>query len=178
MFLRFWSKATVLFPTKKSSDELRQFHPNQPFLLKYQYGAMLAMTIIPATLVLVIGSEFLLRSANRWFSVPVDEALGAAQRVASQYYAERRESVSLRAGVLASKLLPADMESGNLVALQATARIELGTMRDGLIELYQSVPTPSGERNAAFLEPFFSSRALLRPASLPTGGSQATASPR
>jgi len=81
----------------------------------------------------------------------VDEALSSAQQVAQQYYRERQESVTLRASWLASSLSPGAIESGNMAALQATARGDLATMRDGLIELYQAVPTPAGERNAVFL---------------------------
>ena len=130
--------------------ERRQGAPFARFRAKL-VAALLAMTIVPATLVLVIGSEFLRSSANRWFSVPVESALSAARQVASQYYRERQESVTVRATWLASSLSPIDIETGNMAALQATARGELATMRDGLIELYQAVPTPAGERNAVFL---------------------------
>ncbi len=114
-------------------------------------AALLAMTIVPASLVLVVGSEFLRSSANRWFSVPVDEALGAAQTIAAQYYRERQETVRLRAAWLATSLPAADMAAGNVTQLQAIARSDLATMRDGLIEMYQTVPTPAGERDAVFL---------------------------
>jgi len=130
--------------------ERRQGAPFARFRAKL-VAALLAMTIVPATLVLVIGSEFLRSSATRWFSVPVDEALGAAQKIAAQYYRERQESVSLRANWLASILPAADLQAGNVAGLQAVARGELATMRDGLIEVYQAVPTPAGERDAVFL---------------------------
>src|SRR5688572_18188836 len=130
--------------------ERRQGAPFARFRTKL-VAAMLAMTIVPATLVLVIGGEYLRSSSNRWFSVPVDEALSSAQKVAKGYVDERKESVTLRAAWLASSVSAADMESGNLAGLQAAARGELATMRDGLIEMYQAVPTPEGERDAVFL---------------------------
>ena len=49
-------------------------------------AALLAMTIVPATLVLVIGSEYLRSFADRYFSVPVEESLSAAQKIARQYH--------------------------------------------------------------------------------------------
>ena len=42
-------------------------------------GALLAMSIIPAVLVLISGSEIISNSAARWFSEPVDEVLSGAQ---------------------------------------------------------------------------------------------------
>ena len=114
-------------------------------------AALLAMTIVPATLVLVIGSEFRRNSANRWFNVPVEKSLSAAKEIAKQYHSERQESASLRASWLATRLPPGDMDAGNIAPLQAVANNELATMRDGLIEIYQTVSTPGGLRDAVFL---------------------------
>ena len=130
--------------------ERRQGAPFARFRAKL-VAALLAMTILPATLVSVIGSQYLRSSVNRWFSAPVNEALGAAQSIASVYYRERMESVSLRAGWLASIVPAAEIENSNLTALHAIARGELATMRDGLIEIYQTVPTAAGDRDAVFL---------------------------
>jgi len=134
----------------KSWVERRQGAPFARLRAKLVF-ALLAMTIVPATLVLVIGSQFLSRSADRWFSVPVDDALEAAKEVATVYYRERQESASLRAVRLADILPPADLEEGLVPALQMIARGELATMRDGLLEIYQTVPTPAGARDAVFL---------------------------
>lgn len=134
----------------KSWVERRQGAPFARLRAKLVF-ALLAMTIVPATLVLVIGSQFLSRSADRWFSVPVDDALEAAKEVAAVYYRERQESANLRALRLADILPPADLEQGLVPALQMTARGELATMRDGLLEIYQTVPTPAGARDAVFL---------------------------
>jgi len=114
-------------------------------------AALLAMTIIPASLVLLIGNEFLRTSADRWFSVPVDEALESAQIIAAQYYRERQEAVQLRAGRLATLVSPAIIESGEVSTIAGVVRGELATMRDGLVEVYQTVPTATGERDAVFL---------------------------
>jgi len=47
------------------------------------------MTIIRCRLVLLVGSEVILKSAERWFSAPVDQVLGSAREVASDYYQDR-----------------------------------------------------------------------------------------
>ena len=130
--------------------ERRQGAPFARFRAKL-VAALLAMTIVPATLVSVIGSEYLRSSVEHWFSVPVDETLGAAQKIAAYYHTERQESVKLRATWLASKVSAVDVQSGNVASLTASARSELATMRDGLIDMYQTVPTPAGERDAVFL---------------------------
>jgi two-component system nitrogen regulation sensor histidine kinase NtrY len=134
----------------KAWNESRRGMPFARFRAKL-VAALLAMTIVPATLVLVSGSQFLRSSADRWFSAPVDEALEAAKEIATQYYSDREESASLRAARLASVLPPADVEQGLVPALQVLARGELATMRDGLVEVYQTVPTPAGARAAVFL---------------------------
>ena len=43
-------------------------------------GAMLGLTIIPALLVLLVGSELIRSSTQRWVSQPVDAVLGSASR--------------------------------------------------------------------------------------------------
>ncbi len=56
-------------------------------------AVLLGMTLIPAVLVLLVGSELIRNSANRWFSPPIDEVLGSAREIASDYYAERQRAV-------------------------------------------------------------------------------------
>ncbi|MCC7185436.1 MAG: HAMP domain-containing protein [Acidobacteria bacterium] len=130
--------------------ERRRGEPFARFRAK-MVAALLAMTIIPASLVLIIGSQFLRTSADRWFSVPVDEALESAQIIAAQYYRERREAVRLRADRLSTLVPPGLIESGDVSTIAGFVRGELSTMRDGLVEVYQTVPTATGERDAVFL---------------------------
>ena len=44
-------------------------------------AAMLALTLIPAVLVLIVGSELIRNSADRWFSAPVDDVLTSANQI-------------------------------------------------------------------------------------------------
>ena len=50
---------------------------------------LLGMTLIPAVLVLIVGSELIRNSASRWFSAPIDQVLRSAREIASDYYTER-----------------------------------------------------------------------------------------
>jgi len=110
---------------------------------KYQaklVGALLAMSIIPAVLVLISGSEIISNSAARWFSEPVDEVLTGAKKIANRYYNDQLESVTRRAQQLARSIPAAALAAGDEVALRAQLSTELLTMRDSLIELYRKPP--------------------------------------
>src|SRR3954451_12520587 len=55
---------------------------------------LLGMTLVPAVLVLAVGSELIWTSVERWFNAPMDEILGSANKIAADYYAERQNVVS------------------------------------------------------------------------------------
>jgi two-component system, NtrC family, nitrogen regulation sensor histidine kinase NtrY len=52
-------------------------------------AVLLGMTLIPAVLVLIVGSELIRNSASRWFSTPVEDVISSARQIASDYYQER-----------------------------------------------------------------------------------------
>ena len=52
-------------------------------------AALLGLTLIPAVLVLLVGSEIIRNAAQRWFSPPIDTVISSAREIASDYYAER-----------------------------------------------------------------------------------------
>ena len=62
---------------------------------------MLAMTIVPAVLVLLVGSRVVLTAVDRWFNTPVDEILSSANSIAADYYQERQRVVSEQAARIA-----------------------------------------------------------------------------
>ena len=43
-------------------------------------AVLLVLTLVPALLVLVVGSELILTSVDRWFNAPMDEILAAVRR--------------------------------------------------------------------------------------------------
>jgi len=121
--------------------EQRQAAPFARFRGKL-VAALLAMTILPAVLVLISGSQIIRDSAARWFSEPVEEVLGAAQQIASQYYQEGQEGVELRARRLGRVLAPAAIGERDVAALTLLVEEEPKTMRDGMVEVYQTVDEP------------------------------------
>ena len=48
------------------------------------------MTLVPAVLVLIVGSELIRTSVERWFNAPMDEILSSANQIAGDYYQERQ----------------------------------------------------------------------------------------
>src|SRR5687767_8043892 len=46
---------------------------------------LLGMTLIPAVLVLLVGSELIRNSVDRWFNAPMDEMLTSANAIAGDY---------------------------------------------------------------------------------------------
>jgi two-component system nitrogen regulation sensor histidine kinase NtrY len=121
--------------------EQRQAAPFAKFRGKL-VGALLAMTILPAVLVLISGSQIIRDSAARWFSEPVDEVLSAAQQIASQYYREGQEDVALRARRLGRALPPAAVSAGDIATLTPLVEEEPRTMRGGMVEVYRSIEEP------------------------------------
>ena len=58
---------------------------------------LLGMTFIPAVLVLIVGSELIRNSVDRWFNQPMDDMLSSANAIAGDYYAQQQSLVSAQA---------------------------------------------------------------------------------
>ena len=57
-------------------------------------AVLLGMTLIPAVLVLLVGSELIRNSVDRWFNAPMDDVLSSANAIAGDYYQERQRLVA------------------------------------------------------------------------------------
>ena len=114
-------------------------------------AALLAMTIVPAVLVLISGSQIIRGSAERWFSEPVDGVLSAAQVIARQYYSERQDEMTLRSQRLARTLPAAAVASGDIDAISRQVEDEPRTMRGGMVEVYRTVTEPARPLDVAFI---------------------------
>ncbi|HSL23274.1 MAG TPA: ATP-binding protein [Vicinamibacterales bacterium] len=105
-------------------------------------AALLAMTIVPAVLVLIIGSELIRNSADRWFSAPIDQVLESANRIAGDYYAERERKVVEHATRIARALAAEAFAGGDVEALRAAITPEIQQQRVGMVELYRAIDLP------------------------------------
>src|SRR5688572_12062075 len=130
--------------------EQRQAAPFARFRAKL-VAALLAMTIVPAVLVLISGSQIIRGSAERWFSEPVDGVLSAAQGIARQYYTERQDEMTLRAQRLARILPVSAVATGDIGALGRLIEDEPKTMRGGMAEVYRTVTEPGRPLDVAFV---------------------------
>ena len=67
-------------------------------------AVLLGMTFIPAVLVLIVGSELIRNSVDRWFNAPVEEVLTSADNIAGDYYHDRQVRVTDDAARIARAL--------------------------------------------------------------------------
>ena len=70
--------------------------------------ALLGMTLIPALLVLIVGSEFIRNNIDRFFNAPMANMVSSARDIASDYYRERQRVVSSVAERLARRVASLD----------------------------------------------------------------------
>jgi two-component system nitrogen regulation sensor histidine kinase NtrY len=100
-------------------------------------AALLGMTIIPSVLVLIVGSELIRNSANRWFNPPIEEVLSSANEIAGDYFEERSGVVADHARRIAMGL-PADrLAAGDLGVVRDAIAPEVTAGRVGMVEVYQ-----------------------------------------
>src|SRR5690348_11697525 len=109
-------------------------------------AALLAMTIIPAVLVLLVGGELIRNSVDRWFNAPMDEVLSSANRIAGDYYQERQRQVAAQGQRLARSLAAIDL--ANPFVVNEVIGPEITQERLALIEVYRvpsaRAPSPIG----------------------------------
>ncbi len=99
---------------------------------------LLGMTLIPAVLVLIVGSELIRTSVDRWFNAPMDEILASANRIAGDYYAERQDAVAEEAGRIARALATVDLSNADVEQVRRVAAAD-SPPRAHLIEIYRVV---------------------------------------
>ena len=108
-------------------------------------AVLLGMTLIPAVLVLLVGSELIRNSVDRWFNAPMEEVLGSATAIAGDYYQERRRLVASQAQQLATALAPIDLVNQPEFVHQTVApAVAAGRVR--LVEVYRVTPGGSAAR--------------------------------
>ena len=108
-------------------------------------AVLLGMTLIPAVLVLIVGSELIRNSADRWFSAPIDDVLTSANRIASDYYHERELAVQGNAERIAESLGEVDLTGASLASVRRVIDPEVRQRRVGMVEVYSVAPGP-GDR--------------------------------
>jgi len=127
---------------------------------------LLAMTLVPAVLVLIVGSELISRSVDRWFNAPMDEILASANRIAADYYHERQMQVSDHASRIARALSSVDLRNADVRPIRDLLSPEVTLQRVQMVDVYRAAPGSLPQ-----LEPVVD----LAAPSLPPGSARAAA---
>jgi two-component system nitrogen regulation sensor histidine kinase NtrY len=102
---------------------------------------LLVMTFVPSVLVLIVGSEIIRTSVDRWFNTPMDEILTSANKIASDYYRERQMLVSDHAARIARTLAPVDLSAANVRPIRDLLAPDVTLQRVQMVEVYRVTPT-------------------------------------
>ena len=97
---------------------------------------LLGLTLVPAVLVLAVGSQVVLTAVDRWFNAPMDEVLASASSIASDYIQERQRVVSDEAARLAQALSRVDLAT-DVEAVRAVVAPNVTARRIGLVQVYR-----------------------------------------
>jgi two-component system, NtrC family, nitrogen regulation sensor histidine kinase NtrY len=122
----------------KLAVERRRGLPFSRFRAKL-VGAMLGLTIIPAMLVLLVGSELIRSSTEKWVSQPVDSVLGSAKQIAGEYYREREDIVARYAARLAQTVPANAIRSADSSTIRRVIEAEVLQGRIRRVEVYALV---------------------------------------
>src|SRR5436190_2515936 len=131
-------------------------------------AVLLGMTLIPSVLVLIVGSEVIRTSADRWFNAPMDEVLSSANRIASDYYHDRQVLVSDHAQRIARPLATVHLALAPATEVRDLVAPEVTLQRLQIVEVYRLQAVAGGPPQPV---PVID---VASPA-LPTGASRAAA---
>src|SRR3954466_9825857 len=98
---------------------------------------LLGMTLAPAVLVLIVASELIRTSVDRWFNAPMDEILSSANKIAADYYAERQNAVADHATRLARLLANVDLGNADARPLQELLAPDVTSQRVQMVAVYR-----------------------------------------
>jgi two-component system, NtrC family, nitrogen regulation sensor histidine kinase NtrY len=100
-------------------------------------AVLLGMTLIPAVLVLLVGSELIRNSVDRWFNAPMDDVLSSANTIAGDYYQERWRLVAAEAQRLARAVGRIDLASTPANSVRAIVEPDVQQGRIAHVEVYR-----------------------------------------
>jgi two-component system nitrogen regulation sensor histidine kinase NtrY len=101
---------------------------------------LIGMTLVPAVLVLGVGSELIRTSVGRWFNVPMDEILSSANEIAADYYQERQLLVADHARRVARMLASSDLNAEDTSPMSQLIAPEVGAARVQVVQVYRVAP--------------------------------------
>src|SRR5476651_1238145 len=102
---------------------------------------LLGMTLVPAILVLIVGSELIRTNIDRWFNAPMAEILSSANQIASDYYHERQVLVSDHADRIARALSAVDLTAPDVRPIRDLLAPEVTLNRVQILAVYRASAT-------------------------------------
>lgn len=109
-------------------------------------AVLLGMTLVPAVLVLIVGSEVIRNSVDRWFNAPLEDVLASANAIAGDYYEERQRLVSAEADRLVARLAALDLATASPGRVRDLVAPEVEQARLGAVGVYRVTGTGAGAR--------------------------------
>jgi len=143
---------------------------------------LLGLTFVPAGLVLIVGSDLISTSVDRWFNAPMDDVLSSANQIAGDYYHERQMLVSEQAGRVARALSTVDLAAADAGTLRDLLAKDVTSPRVQVLQVYRVVAAapqgiePVAEVAASALPPGYTSAATDRLAAQAVAGAAVTSS--
>jgi two-component system nitrogen regulation sensor histidine kinase NtrY len=114
---------------------------------------LLGMTFVPAVLVLIVGSELIRTSMDRWFNTPMDEILSSANKIAGDYYHERQSLVRNHAARLARSLANTDLAAADVRPIRDLLTPDVTLQRVQVIAVYRVGTATRPDRRLPPLDP-------------------------
>jgi two-component system, NtrC family, nitrogen regulation sensor histidine kinase NtrY len=131
-------------------------------------AVLLSMTLVPALLVLIAGSEVIRTSVDRWFNAPMDDILSSANKIAGDYYHERQVLVSDHAARLARTLSASSLAAADVRPIRDLILPDVSLQRVKMVAVYR---VDAGSSGSPRIEPVVDVVAT----EMPTGYSRASA---
>jgi two-component system nitrogen regulation sensor histidine kinase NtrY len=100
---------------------------------------LLGMTLVPALLVLFVGSNLVLRAVDQWFNEPVEDILSSANQLAADYYENRQLTVAEQANRLATAISPSALAASDVRAMRDRLAQEITTRRIDIVQVYRVI---------------------------------------
>ena len=108
-------------------------------------AVLLGMTLIPALLVLLAGSELIRNNIDQWFTAPLDRLVSTANSISSDYYQDQQRIVSSQAERFARALSGVDFTSTDPGRVRDVVAPDVVQERIDLVEVYRVGPAVAGQ---------------------------------
>ena len=102
---------------------------------------LLGMTLVPAILVLIVGSELIRTNIDRWFNAPMGDILTSANQIASDYYQQRQAVLTDHADRIARTLATTDLTGGDVMRIRDVLTPEVTLRRVQMLQVYRMRPS-------------------------------------